>query len=106
MLTFDEARARVLADATRLGEERVALGEADGRVLAEALVADRPLPPFDGSAMDGYALRLDVSPANRRSGSRSARSRVAPAGRRPRSGRAPPAGSSPARRSPPGPTPS
>ena len=59
MLTFDEARARVLADATRLGEERVALGEADGRVLAEALVADRPLPPFDGSAMDGYALRLD-----------------------------------------------
>jgi molybdopterin molybdotransferase len=57
MLTFEEARARVLAGAGRLGAESVDLGGAEGRVLAEALVADRPLPPFDGSAMDGYAVR-------------------------------------------------
>ncbi len=36
---------------------RVPLGAALGRVLAEDLVAHEPIPPFDTSAMDGYALR-------------------------------------------------
>jgi molybdopterin molybdotransferase len=58
MLTFEEARARILGSVTPLPSERVALAEAAGRVLAEPLVAERPLPPFDGSAMDGYAVRL------------------------------------------------
>jgi molybdopterin molybdotransferase len=57
VLTFEEARARILAGATRLGSERVPLDLAAGRVLAERIVAFRPLPPFDHSAMDGYALR-------------------------------------------------
>ncbi|KEJ94078.1 molybdopterin molybdochelatase [Pseudosulfitobacter pseudonitzschiae] len=37
--------------------EVVGLEDAIGRVLAEDLVAPFPLPPFDNSAMDGYALR-------------------------------------------------
>ena len=57
MLTFDEARARVLADATRLGEERVALGEADGRVLAEALVADPSVDAVVTTGGTGIAPR-------------------------------------------------
>ncbi len=39
------------------GVERVALGEADGRVLAGDLAARVSLPPFDNSAVDGYAVR-------------------------------------------------
>lgn len=39
------------------GEERVLLTEAAGRVLASDLFAVSPLPGFDNSAMDGYALR-------------------------------------------------
>ncbi len=58
MLTFEEARSRILAGATRLPQEPVPLDGAAGRVLAERIVATQPLPPFDHSAMDGYAVRL------------------------------------------------
>lgn len=57
MLSFDEARERVLRDIAPLGKERVPLAEALGRVLAEALTATQPMPAFDYSAMDGYAVR-------------------------------------------------
>lgn len=40
-----------------LGSEVVAAREAQGRVLAEGVVATRRLPPADNSAMDGYAVR-------------------------------------------------
>jgi molybdenum cofactor synthesis domain-containing protein len=40
-----------------LGSERVPLDECAGRVLAEDIVADTDLPPFDRSQMDGYAVR-------------------------------------------------
>jgi molybdopterin molybdotransferase len=56
MLAFGDARDRLLADVRRLSPERVPLGEAIGRVLAEDLVAHEPLPLFDYSAMDGYAV--------------------------------------------------
>jgi molybdopterin molybdotransferase len=56
MLPFEEARTRLLADVQRLSTERVPLTEAFGRVLAEPLTAREPLPPFDHSAMDGYAV--------------------------------------------------
>jgi molybdopterin molybdotransferase len=58
VLTFLEARAKILEGVVRLPPERVPLADGDGRVLAEPLVAERPLPPFSQSAMDGYALRL------------------------------------------------
>lgn len=61
LMPVEEALQRLLerADATPLaGRERVALADADGRVLAEPLVATLDLPPWDNSAMDGYALCL------------------------------------------------
>ena len=56
---FDEAEALVVrtASARRLPSERLALSRAHGRVLAQDVVASLPLPPFDNSAMDGFALR-------------------------------------------------
>lgn len=39
--------------------ERVPLAKAMGRVLAEAIMASRDQPPFNASAMDGYAVRLE-----------------------------------------------
>jgi molybdopterin molybdotransferase len=56
MLSFDEARARLLSDVRRVSSERIALAEASGRVLMGDLIAQAPLPPFDYSAMDGYAV--------------------------------------------------
>ncbi|QYO66163.1 gephyrin-like molybdotransferase Glp [Leptolyngbya sp. 7M] len=40
-----------------LGMESVPLNESVGRVLAEDIVADQDLPPFDRSQMDGYAVK-------------------------------------------------
>jgi molybdopterin molybdotransferase len=56
MISFDEALQRLFARPTRLGAERVSLHDAAGRVLAADLVAGAPLPGFDHSAMDGYAV--------------------------------------------------
>lgn len=52
-------RLLALAEATPiLGQELVDLADADGRVLAEPMIAGLDLPPWPNSAMDGYALRL------------------------------------------------
>lgn len=53
-------RLLALADAAPIEQvEQIVLAEADGRVLAEPLIAALDLPPWANSAMDGYALRLD-----------------------------------------------
>jgi molybdopterin molybdotransferase len=57
VLTIAEARERVLAAARPLPTEVVPLDEALGRVLAEEVRSDGDLPPFDSSAMDGYAVQ-------------------------------------------------
>lgn len=51
----------IILDATshRRGEEPVALDAAVGRVLARAVRSDLDLPPFDRSAMDGFAVRRE-----------------------------------------------
>ncbi|MFP7721581.1 molybdopterin molybdotransferase MoeA [Lysobacter sp. A3-1-A15] len=46
-----------LAQAHRLEIEVQAIGRTHGRVLARDVVAPMPLPPFDNSAMDGFAYR-------------------------------------------------
>jgi molybdopterin molybdotransferase len=47
------------------GQETVPLLKAHGRVLAENIVAPVSVPPFDNSAVDGYAVRAeDLDPAN------------------------------------------
>ncbi len=57
LLTIDEARERAAAYALPIGETtELPIGEALERVLAERITARVPLPPFDQSAMDGYAL--------------------------------------------------
>ena len=56
LISIDEARQRVLAAVRPLPSEDVELSAALGRVLATDAVADRDLPPFDASAMDGFAL--------------------------------------------------
>ena len=56
LISIDEARERVLAEVRPLPAEDVDLPAALGRVLAAAAVADQDLPPFDASAMDGYAV--------------------------------------------------
>ena len=57
-LTIDEARRRVLdAVAHPLPPEDVPIQQALGRVLAEDVVAERDVPSFANSAMDGFAVR-------------------------------------------------
>jgi molybdopterin molybdotransferase len=56
-LGVDEALARILAGAQALGTHPAEITESLGYALAEDIVADATLPPFDNSAMDGYAVR-------------------------------------------------
>ncbi|QUV80770.1 molybdopterin molybdotransferase MoeA [Chloracidobacterium sp. D] len=55
-LAVHEAQALSLAWIAPVGVERVSLFEAVGRILAETVHAPHDLPPFDNSAMDGYAV--------------------------------------------------
>jgi len=56
--TVEAARAAMLAATRPLGTISVPLHEADGRRLAEPVRAMRDQPPFDASAMDGWAVRV------------------------------------------------
>lgn len=56
MISFEEALLRVLESAVPLGSERVSLDGALNRVLAQDMLCQEPMPPFDNSAMDGYAV--------------------------------------------------
>jgi molybdopterin molybdotransferase len=62
VISVSEARAIILANAKPFAGEPVALTEALGRTLRETLVASRAQPPFDASAMDGYAVRSSDTP--------------------------------------------
>ena len=57
LLSVAEALARVTQGLEPLESERVKLEQARGRVLAEDIAAHLTQPPFDASAMDGYAVR-------------------------------------------------
>lgn len=58
MISIQEARGIVLDHASGpRGRERVGVVDAVGRVLAEAVVSDTDLPPFDRVTMDGFAVR-------------------------------------------------
>ncbi len=56
LYSFEEARSRLLTGVRPVTAERVPLIAAAGRVLATDLIALEPLPRFDHSAMDGYAV--------------------------------------------------
>jgi len=57
LIEIDAARELVLACAERLGSEPVELRAALGRVLAADVASPHAVPPFDNSAMDGFAVR-------------------------------------------------
>ncbi|HJR24508.1 MAG TPA: gephyrin-like molybdotransferase Glp [Acidimicrobiales bacterium] len=57
MIPLEEARAHVLERVAPLVPTRVAVADAVGLVLAEAVTAPADVPPFDNTAMDGYAVQ-------------------------------------------------
>jgi molybdopterin molybdotransferase len=57
MMPVDEAIERIFRKLPKLGSEAVPLARAHRRVLTQPLVARHNQPPFDASAMDGYAVR-------------------------------------------------
>jgi molybdopterin molybdotransferase len=64
LLSVSEAREKLLHLFQPLASEPVALDEAAGRVLADAVLAPNDLPPFSNSSMDGFAVRAaDVTTA-------------------------------------------
>jgi molybdopterin molybdotransferase len=66
MLEYEEALERILAAVRPAVPERISLAEWSGRILAERISAPLDLPPFDNSAMDGYAVRArDVQGATK-----------------------------------------
>jgi molybdopterin molybdotransferase len=55
-------RARILSTVRRLASETIPFHEANGRILAEPVVAPHDVPSFANSAMDGFAVRgVDVT---------------------------------------------
>ena len=64
MISLEEVRAVILARIEILPEEEVSLAEALGRTLSQSVSSTDPIPPFDNTAMDGFALRaVDVARA-------------------------------------------
>ncbi|WDR05850.1 molybdopterin molybdotransferase MoeA [Devosia rhodophyticola] len=63
LLPVEDAIAAILGRVPAPTGERVGLAEANGRVLFEPLIASHNQPPFNASAMDGYAVRAgDMAP--------------------------------------------
>ena len=66
MIPINQAIQIILQQTSALGDEHVTLSQALNRILAEDIVADTDLPPFDRAQMDGYAVRaadVAVAPA-------------------------------------------
>ena len=65
MISVEQAREQVFSRIAVLEPERVPLLDALGRVLAEDVISDIDVAPFDNSAMDGYAVQAaDVTGAS------------------------------------------
>ena len=59
MINVEEALDKVLSHIRPLGSEKVSILDALGRVCAEDIIANRDIPPFNNSGMDGYAVRSE-----------------------------------------------
>jgi molybdenum cofactor synthesis domain-containing protein len=57
MISISEAIQVVISQTAQLSAEEIAIDLSHGRILAEDIVADTDLPPFDRAQMDGYAVR-------------------------------------------------
>ncbi|AHM58988.1 molybdenum cofactor synthesis domain protein [Flammeovirgaceae bacterium 311] len=60
MIAVEEADRIIFSHLKDFGKERITFGDALGRVLAEDLLADRDLPPYNRVSMDGIAIRYNV----------------------------------------------
>ena len=58
MLEFNEALEKVLKHVRRLLPVKLSIAESLGFVLAEEVKTKEPVPLFDSSSVDGYAVRL------------------------------------------------
>ncbi|MBT8235828.1 MAG: molybdopterin molybdotransferase MoeA [Bacteroidia bacterium] len=67
MISFGDAYVEVLKHAQDYGIETCKLSDAHGRVLAEDVLADRDLPPYDRATRDGIAIAFDAYENGRRS---------------------------------------
>ncbi|MGV3621588.1 MAG: gephyrin-like molybdotransferase Glp [Archangium sp.] len=64
LLPVDDARSRIVSRVNPLSPVDVQIEDSVGRALANAISVQRTLPPWDNSAMDGYAVRAsDVASA-------------------------------------------
>lgn len=62
LMPIQQALDKILGDAgRRAAAERVDLARADGRVVLEDVAAPMDVPPWDNSAMDGYAVQTRVA---------------------------------------------
>lgn len=59
MIQVEEALSLILSQIKQMGTERVDITSSLGRVIAEDIYARRNNPPWDNSAMDGYAVRYE-----------------------------------------------
>ena len=59
MISFEKALETILSSARYLGDERVDFMQSLNRVLAEDVISDVDMPPFDKAAMDGFACRRE-----------------------------------------------
>ena len=57
MIVFEEALETVMGSIRRVEAEQIDLDAACGRILAADVTSDMDMPPFNKSAMDGYACR-------------------------------------------------
>ena len=67
MISVAEARKIIDDHITIDAQEKVSINDADGRVLAQDIVASFPQPRFNNSAMDGFAVRaVDTKGASKK----------------------------------------
>ena len=64
LIDFEEAQRLILELVSPLPAEPVAIADAYGRVAAEDVPSAVNLPPFDSSAMDGFAVRAEDTPGS------------------------------------------
>src|SRR5258705_13370757 len=56
MITVEEAEKIILSQVKDFGTESIPFETSSGRVLAEDLIADRDMPPFNRATLDGIAI--------------------------------------------------
>jgi molybdopterin molybdotransferase len=67
MVSVEEAEKIIFQQCRDFGTESISFDNAMGRVLAESIVADRDLPPFNRVTMDGIAIDLEAFKNGQRS---------------------------------------